>query len=452
VNAVTPNALIFDRDSRHTRELASALTSTGFEVVITHSVGDIDFEPQIAFLCMDLSGVDILQLMANKAFENTAEFILMASEDDPPSVRRAIAQGATYFFCKPFDPDFLRPLLDDLFAEADASAGQSPESDSSSLDQFGYLRGSSPPMRKLYRILRKVAATDTSVLLIGESGTGKELVARTLHQLSGSIDAPFVAMNCGAIPKELFESELFGHEKGSFSGAERTHRGFFERADGGTLFLDEITEMPLELQVKLLRVLESGAFRRVGAESDLVSNVRIIAATNRPPDEATEENLLREDLYYRIARFPVWLPPLRDRGTDVVGLTRFFLTELNEKNSTTRAISPSAIEEIERHSWPGNVRELRSVLERAYILADDEIGFEHLPELKDEIGGPQLRISVGESIEDAERKLIFATLEANDGDKVATAEALKVSLRTLYNRLNQYAETEPGSDDSDSAS
>ncbi len=437
-----PTALIVDDDPQHDRALAARLEAAGFRVVIDAGRIDPKSSPAIAFLSMDLTSVDVLDCISSEALANTIEILLMAKQDDPARVRRGIAKGATYFFCKPFDPGFLDPLLADVFSEATATGGTNPP-DSDGLDQFGHLRGSSASMRKLYRILRKVAPTDTSILLIGESGTGKELVARTLHQLSDSADGPYVAFNCAAVPRELFESELFGHEKGSFSGADRQHRGFFERASGGTLFLDEITEMPVELQVKLLRVLEEGRFRRVGGETDIDSKARIIAATNRVPDEAIEENLLREDLYYRIARFPIYLPALRNRGTDIVGLTNFFLRELNDKNGTSVSIDEAALAHLESYTWPGNVRELRSVIERAFILAETTIGIDHLPPLDDDGRADELRISVGESIEDAERKLIFATLEANDGDKKATAETLGVSLRTLYSRLNQYAAEDP---------
>jgi transcriptional regulator with PAS, ATPase and Fis domain len=252
---------------------------------------------------------------------------------------------------------------------------------------------------------------------------------------------PFVAMNCAAVPKDLFESELFGHEKGSFSGAVRRHHGMFERADGGTLFLDEITEMPLELQAKLLRVLELGEFRRVGGEEDLSSDVRIVASTNRQPEAAIADNLLREDLYFRIARFPIWIPPLRERGSDIRGLTLFFLNGLNRAHDSAITIHESALEKLEAYTWPGNVRELKSVLERAFILANEEIEAGHLKGF-DHAAGAQtgyITVSATASVDEAEKKLILAALEAHDGDKPATAKSLGVSLKTLYNRLNEYA-------------
>ncbi len=445
-----PQALILDQDPEHTQPLEALLESVGFQVIVSDGEMPAGISPQIAFLCMDVPEVDVLGLISDAALQQAVEIVMMSNEDDAPLVRRAIARGATYFFCKPFDSVFLEPLLADVFDETTSTDQSGGSPDITPLDQFGELRGSSPPMRKLYRILRKVAPTDASILLIGESGTGKELVAGTLHQLSDVADGPFVAMNCAAIPKDLFESELFGHEKGSFSGAERQHQGFFERAENGTLFLDELAEMPMELQAKLLRVLEVGKYRRVGGEADLVSNVRIVAATNREPDDAIAENLLREDLYYRIARFPIWLPPLRSRGDDINGLAQFFVDGLNKQNDSTVSIHPAALEALRQHSWPGNVRELRSAIERAFILANNEITPEQIPDLDEPMGSPQLRISVGESIDDAEKKLIYATLEANGGDKQAAADMLGLSLRTLYNRLSDYdaGKSDAGSSDS----
>lgn len=391
----------------------------------------------LAFICIDHPEFD-LELLEDKLLKNAVEIVLMADEDDAELVRKCISKGASYFFCKPFDPAFVKPLAADVFDEATAASEQAAGASIPGLDQFGHLRGNSPVMRKLFRVLRKVGPTNTSVLLTGESGTGKELVARTLHDLSDFADGPFVAVNCAAVPKGLFESELFGHEKGSFSGADKQHRGFFERAEGGTLFLDELGEMPIALQPKLLRVLEGGEYRRVGGESDLKTSARIVAAINRNPEEAIADGALREDLYYRIARFPILLPPLRQRRGDIAGLAQFFLDELNENNDSSTSLSREALEELNHYSWPGNVRELRSVIEHAYVLAEGEIEMVHLPELDESAAVDQLRISVGQTVEDAERKLIFATLEGHDGDKQAAADVLGLSLRTLYNRLKDY--------------
>jgi len=437
-------ALILDDDTAHSARLSEALKSHGFSVdqfdtLAAAAAHPADRPVSVAFITLHCGEDSGLELLEHPALAAANEIILMNTVDEPDLVNRGIAAGATYFFRKPFDPEFINSLLADLAAEELASE-QTDELDHP-IDQFGLLRGASTPMRKLFRTMRKVAPSDTSVLLIGESGTGKELVAQSLHMFSERADAEFVAMNCAAVPKELFESELFGHEKGAFSGAIRRHQGFFERAHGGTLFLDEITEMPLELQAKLLRVLELGQYRRVGGETDQSSDARIIAATNRDPEEAIAAGKLREDLYFRIARFPLRIPPLRDRGGDIPGLATYFLNELNKQNGTAIGISDAALEKIHACAWPGNVRELQSVLEQAYILANEQIEPEHLKGLDEQVdlSGDYIRVAATATVEEAEKKLILAALETHDGDKQAAAESLGISLKTLYNRLNEYA-------------
>jgi DNA-binding NtrC family response regulator len=354
-----------------------------------------------------------------------------------------MSKGAGYFLAKPFDGEFLAGVLHDLTEGRTIVRGVPPMNGGPApLDQFGDLRGSSAAMRGLFRVLRKVATVDTAVLLTGESGTGKDLAACTLHRFSARADGPFIATNCAAIPPDLCESELFGHERGSFSGATRCHRGLFEQADGGTLFLDEITEMPMEHQVKLLRVLESGRFRRVGGETDIAVDVRIITASNRDPEEAIRDGALRQDLYYRIARFPIDMPALRERDDDIEGLARHFLDRLNEREGTAKTFSSDALASLAGYSFPGNVRELQSLVERAFLLSPGVIRTRHLPPLSAEAGltGDYIRVRVGASVYEAEKALLLATLQKEDNDKTATAEILGISLRTLYNRLNAYAE------------
>ncbi|MGE0624811.1 MAG: sigma-54-dependent transcriptional regulator [Pseudomonadales bacterium] len=438
--------LILDHDDRHASALADLVESHGFEVLRYGRLEDARGLPEDAVLalafvtveCPDGSGLDLLE---HPAICNANDIVLMNATDVPELVNLGMEAGAAYFFCKPFDPEIVGNLLADVAEESEGEAtGLELETP---IDQFGLLRGSSAVMHRLYRVMRKVAPTDTSVLLVGESGTGKELVARTLHLQSERSEGAFVTMNCSAIPKELFESELFGHEKGAFSSAHRRHLGYFERADGGTLFLDEITEMPLELQAKLLRVLESGHFRRVGGEEDLHSDVRILAATNREPEAAIAGNLLREDLYYRIARFPLFLPPLRERDQDVRGLALYFLNELNTAGGGSVGITEEALARIEACAWPGNVRELSAAMERAYILAEGDIEPRHLDGLDERPLPPDyIRVAATASVDEAERKLILAALEKYRGDKPAAAESLGISLKTLYNRLNEYAEGE----------
>ena len=308
------------------------------------------------------------------------------------------------------------------------------------LGRFGSLIGASPAMQRVYDLISKVAPTEASVFVLGETGTGKELVAQTLHDMSPRRKGPFVPINCGAVSPTLIESELFGHEKGSFTGADRSHRVHFERAHDGTLFLDEVTEMPIDLQVKLLRVLETGKVQRVGGSEPIKVDVRTIAASNRSAQQAVAEGKLREDLHYRLNVFPLQLPPLREREDDVLLLAEAFLDELNKQSGgEPKAFTRAALDRLKAHTWPGNVRELRNVVQRAFILAPNDIGVDSLPlGVVEERLGTTLAIRVGTPIDEAERRLILATLEHCAGDKKKAAEILKISLKTLYNRLNVY--------------
>jgi len=357
----------------------------------------------------------------------------------------AMREGALDYLTKPFDRTRLRGVLANVARTRRLKRElQGLRDELRKLGRFGRLVGRSEPMQETYNLIGRVAPTNASVFVIGESGTGKELVAETVHALSRRSDRPLLAVNCGAVAPNLIESELFGHEKGSFTGADRRRAGYFERARGGTLFLDEITEMPAELQVKLLRVLETGRFLRVGGTDPIESDVRIVAATNREPAEAVEAGDLREDLYYRLNVFPITLPPLRERGDDVELLAQHFLDELNEQEDTAKRWTPAALEAIRARPWPGNVRELRNAVHRAFILADGEIDEDVLTALEPVAeGGPTrrgdaLEVPVGTEIAAVEKRLILATLDHLGGDKKKAAETLGISLKTLYNRLNVY--------------
>ena len=329
------------------------------------------------------------------------------------------------------------------------------------LERFGLLYGACQPMRDLFRGLDRLSRSTAPVMILGESGSGKELVATTLHHLSARKDRPFIAVNCGAIPENLIESELFGHERGSFTGAARTHRGCFERADGGTLFLDEVTEMPVEMQVRLLRVLETGRFTRVGGDQEIGADVRVLAASNRDLRQAVASCKLREDLMYRLCVIPVNVPPLRERGEDVVLLAEMFLAELNEEQGEQKTLSAEGRRRIVEHTWPGNVRELKNVIHRAFVLSDEEVQvdigtFSALGQEREDSGAvatmgsatgtpamsdpSALRITVGMSLDDVERALITATLQAVGGSKTEAARLLGISLKTMYNRLHAYGD------------
>jgi DNA-binding NtrC family response regulator len=313
--------------------------------------------------------------------------------------------------------------------------------------QAGLLRGESQAIQTVRGVARRVALTGATVLITGESGVGKELVARTIHEQSARHGGPFVAINCGAIPENLIEAELFGHERGSFTGAIRTHLGVFERARGGSLFLDEISEMPVNMQTRLLRVLEGRRFYRVGGSVELTADVRVISATNQDVAEAVRRRELREDLLYRLAVFPIHVPPLRARDGDASLLARFFLAGFNAEAGTRKTLHAGAEAFLSAHDWPGNVRELRNCIERAFIMADHELV------LDDSLVISRYRASVdsadcialrlGTSLDDAERQLIMATLDEAAGNKRRAAAILGCSIKTLYNKLQQYRVARP---------
>ncbi len=451
---MSKRCLILDQDQDHAIALESACGALGFSIQRVSTVAEArialaDSHVVVAFVDLNIGedggGLTLLEDGSLSAVES----LVMSSHDDPALADKAIKLGASYFFCKPFSPEMIAGILQDIADEAEPSQPAENDGHDCAVDQYGLLRGSSRSMRKLYRSIRKVAHTDASLMIVGESGTGKDLVAQTTHKLSARSEGPFIAFNCAAVAENLAESELFGHEKGSFSGAHSRHRGFFEQAHGGTLFLDEITEMDIGLQAKLLRVLENKTLQRLGAEGSIEIDVRFISATNRSPEQAVEDGKLREDLYYRLAQFPIRVPPLRQREGDICGLSQFFLNSLNEKHETDIQFTEGALEAIKERSWPGNVRELKNYVERAYIMAESVIDSDALPEsgrnlstedLQATASGDKTTIAHGATLANAEKKLILASLERNQGDKKSTAEELGISLKTLYNRLKDYEE------------
>lgn len=313
-------------------------------------------------------------------------------------------------------------------------------------DHFDTLVGSSDPLLDSAEHLLRMAPSRAPILITGESGTGKGLAAAAIHDRSKNADGPFVAVNCGAIPENLVESHLFGHEKGSFTGAERRHAGCFERASGGTLFLDEITELPPGAQVKLLRVLESGEVTRVGGEKPISTNCRIITATNRCPERAVRAGRLREDLFYRLGVLRLSLPSLRERRGDVDELSQHFVDRLSIQEGMPRSLSRGAVDRLSAHSWPGNIRELRNTLHSAVVLSEGSEIQERDLDLDQSVGSAHeehLRIPVGIPVEEAERRLILRTLEHLGGNKSKAARVLGISLKTLYNRLHAYGEMLP---------
>lgn len=324
-----------------------------------------------------------------------------------------------------------------------------PEQDHSSV-ALAMTYSTSSKMQEIAAQARRVAPTSATVFIRGESGTGKEIIAQAIHELSDRRDMPFVPVNCGAMSPQLIESELFGHEKGSFTGAVRDHKGVFERARGGTLFLDEVTEMPVDLQVKLLRVLETRRFARVGGDGEMEADVRIVASTNQCPETEVKKGRFRADLLYRLQVFPIALPPLRDRAGDVRELARYFLRKMNEHEGGNLDFSEEALQTLESYFWPGNLRELKNVVQRAFIMADSIITRAEIPDdvihpaWGDQDLGPCVTVSIGSSVAEAEKTLIFATLKECKGKKEKAANILGVSMKTLYNRLRQYERRKDG--------
>jgi len=449
-NTSMPHVLIVD-DDLNTREALMEITAAeGFTTALAGTIQDAKLQiarqrPDLILIDLRLpdgNGMDLFNDIESCA---TTEIVLITGHASVETAVEALRLGAADYLTKPINFRRLKALLSrvprtvDLKTEIGAL-----RSELQRLGHFGQMLGAAPVMQKLYSHIARVAPTEATVLLLGESGTGKELAAQTIHELSLRQKHPFLPVNCGAISPQLIESEIFGHEKGSFTGADRQHKGYFERASGGTLFLDEITEMPIELQVKLLRVLESGTFMRIGSNQEIETDVRVIAATNRNPEDAIQEGKLRLDLYHRLNVFPLKIPPLRERGSDVELLAHHFLDQFNAAHGTNKVLSPDALASLSSYHWPGNVRELRNYMQRAFILSDQTIDAAALtPAMTTQSPvGLTLAIPVGTSLADVDRKLIFATLELCGGVKKRAADILGISLKTLYNRLEEYGPSE----------
>ena len=438
-----PHALLVDADIACLHALKPLVETEGFTVACASSLKEAQIQlirqqPDVAVIDLRLPDGWGMVVAALQERPVSTEIVLTTELACVESALKAWGVGASDYLVKPID--FTR--LSKVLARVPKSAVTKAFTGGGAAGQFGHLLGQSPAMQRLYGQMTKVAPTEATVLLVGESGTGKELAAKTLHDYSRRANKPFLAINCGAISPQLIESELFGHERGSFTGADRQHCGYFERAHGGTLFLDEITEMPLALQVKLLRVLESRRFMRIGTDRELETDVRLIAATNRDPEAAVDAGELRADLYHRLNVFPLALPRLGERRGDVLLLAVHFLNLLNASSGQpAKRFSPDALVALNEQQWPGNVRELRNAVQRAFILSDEIIGADTvlLPAATQDSAAQQLEIAVGTSLADADKKLILATLERCAGARKTSAELLGISLKTLYNRLAQYA-------------
>jgi two-component system response regulator HydG len=459
-----PRILVVDDDPTFRDVLDMRLQTWGYRVRVAHDAREAedlarDWRPDLVLtdvVMPDASGLELLGRLRN---DNAARpVILLTAHATVEMAVEAMKCGAVDFLTKPLDYQNLQSLVRDTLSRrepamvkgpapgasnATSAARQSGTSNGATEDGLGAFLGRSPAMRSVYSLLRSIAASDASVLITGESGTGKELAASTIHELSRRRQGPFIPVNTAAIPRELMESEIFGHEKGAFTGAASARAGCFELADGGTLFLDEIGEMPRELQPKLLRVLDQARIRRLGGSREFIFDVRTLAATNRDPRGAVVEGLLREDLYFRLNVLHVHLPPLREREGDVSFLARRFADDIARKHDFGPGeIKEEAVQILTRYRWPGNVRELRNIVERAVVLAAGEpITPMHLPtylRTPDELRSRSYSFPPEATVADAERELILKTLMETGNNKTETARRLGLTARTIHSKLKAY--------------
>lgn len=385
-------------------------------------------------LDLDMPDGNGLDLLDDVDLASLGQVAVVTGQPTVESAIRAVRSPVVDYLLKPLAPEALTNLLERAHLHARARQAMPPET-----GEFSGMIGQSAAIREVFEQIRRVAPLDATVFIQGESGTGKELVARALHDLSGRRGA-FVPFNCGAVAPDLLSSQLFGHERGSFTGALQSHAGFFERAQGGTLFLDEITEMPPALQVYLLRVLESHSVTRVGGSREIAIDVRMIAATNRDPALAVADGTLRQDLYFRLLDFPIVVPPLNERRDDIPLLAQRFLDRLNERYGTQRFLTMGALRALSARAWPGNVRELRNAVQRAYILAVGDaidIQVERVAMSTDE-GDGSIRFRVGMTFDEIEREMLLKTLAHHGNNKRRAAKTLGITAKTIYNRLLRY--------------
>ncbi len=454
--ALTERVLIVEDDPATRVGLAELVSAWGFQTDVAANGEEAmekvtTFRPAIIvsdLVMPRMGGLELLRTLRDQLTDLT--LILLTAQGTIDSAVEAIKEGAYDYLSKPVDPSRLRILLQKA-VERQETLREVKHLRRQLRDQgsFGRIIGNSPSIRSIYRVIEQAAPTSASVLIWGESGTGKELVAQTIHELSPRASFPFVAINCAAIPETLLESEIFGHEKGAFTGAHDRRTGVFELAHRGTLFLDEIAEMQPATQVKLLRVLQERSFRRLGGRQEQSVDVRVIAATNQNPTEAVRNGRLREDLYYRLNVFAIEIPPLRDRREDIPLLIQRFLNEFNATNEkAVRGVDQEAMQILEQYPWPGNIRELRNVIERATILTETEfIGPRNLPPLvvtRGEETLPSMTLTAGTTVDEAERRLILLTLDHMHNNKTRAAEVLGISLKTLHNKLNRMKEEQGG--------
>jgi DNA-binding NtrC family response regulator len=448
-----PRILIVEDEDNARKGYEALLRRWNFEVLGVASGEEAlakfqDFQPSVILLDVELPGMNGLDLLTHLGEEiQRIPVIIITGRGSDERVVQAIEAGAYWYIEKPLKPPVLRALLDRAFGKVrDQQAVAALTRDLRSAGKLGVLVGTSPAMQDVMRQVEMAAPSTASVLITGETGSGKEMVARSIHLLSPRAERPFVAINCSAIPESLMESEIFGHEKGAFTGAAERRIGCFELADGGTLLLDEIGEMPAQTQAKLLRVLEDRKVRRLGSKVETPVDVRVLAATNKNPEEAVADGHLRQDLYFRLNVFHIHLPPMREHKEDLPQLVDHLLADISAKHhKKVTGVGSDVMDLFKSYPWPGNVRELRNVLERAAIASDrGTVSRQHLASdfgrtpATTNSGLGALRFPVGTTVDAAERELILQTLNATNQNKTRAAELLGISLKTLHNKLKEY--------------
>jgi DNA-binding NtrC family response regulator len=450
----TKDRILIVEDEENARKgYEQLLQRWGYEVVGVASAEDAlarfsNFQPDTLIADVELPGMNGLDLLKQLGDElHNVPAIIITGKGSEERAVASIEAGAFWYIEKPLKGPVLRALLDRALSKArDAQNLAVLQRQLREAGRLGELVGGSKPMQEVMRVIELVAPSSASVLITGETGSGKEIVARTIHKLSPRASAPFVAINCSAIPETLMESEIFGHERGAFTGAAERRIGCFELADGGTLLLDEIGEMPAPTQAKLLRVLEDRKVRRLGSKSETPVDVRVLAATNKDPEHAVSGGQLRQDLYFRLNVFHIHLPPLREHRDDIPLLSEHMLRDINAKHGKNiRGIGAEVLDIFMSHTWPGNIRELRNVLERAAIMSEKDLisrsslpgEFGKLPS-KSPSDLSSIKFPVGTTVDAMERELILQTLQATGNNKTRAAELLGVSLKTLHNKLKEY--------------
>jgi len=397
--------------------------------------GDTSYD--IIITDLKMQGVDGIQVLKEaKQHPSAPEVILITAFASQRTAVEAMRAGAFDYLIKPFEMEELSLRINRIVTQKEILAENFQLKEELNSHKVSNIIGKSVKMRKVYRLINKVAESDATVLILGESGTGKELVAEAIHAQSKRVNQRFIAVNCAAVPETLLESELFGHEKGAFTGATERKIGFFEMADKGTLFLDEIGDVSLGIQAKLLRVLQNKEIIRVGGREKIIIDARVLTATNRNLEMMIEEGIFRSDLYYRINIFPLLLPPLRERKEDIPELIEHFLGRLGEKGITAQAKMM-----LMEYEWPGNIRELLNILERAAIVAESTIDIEHIPSINSSLQSKRESFEIpdeGINLDDVERNLITRALEKAEGNKTKAAELLGLTRRRLYSMIERF--------------